>query len=241
MARLIQAAINGRRTRAEHPGVPTTPEQQALAAAECVAAGAGAIHLHVRAPDGRESVAAGDVARAVAAMRGAVPGVPIGVSTGAWIVVDAERRLKEVERWTVLPDFASVNFHEDGSRQLAELLYSRGVGIEAGLSNARGGEVLRDSGLAQHCLRVLFEPPEQEADAALGVVTQLEALLDGAGITLPRLLHGVGRTAWRIIDEAAMRGYHTRVGFEDTLTLPDGATAPNNAALVVEARRRMCA
>src|SRR5213083_1464062 len=135
MARLIQAAINGRRTRAEHPGVPTTPDQQALAAAECVAAG--------------------DVARAVAAMRGAVPGVPIGVSTGAWIVVDSERRLKEVERWTVLPDYASVNFHEDGSRQLAELLHSRGVGIEAGLSNARGGEVLRESGLAQHCLRVL--------------------------------------------------------------------------------------
>src|SRR2546425_8060012 len=41
-SRLIQAAINGRRTRAEHPGVPTTPDQQALAAAECVAAGAGA-------------------------------------------------------------------------------------------------------------------------------------------------------------------------------------------------------
>src|SRR5439155_956439 len=142
--RLIQAAINGRRTRAEHPGVPTTPDQQALAAAECVAAGAGAIHLHVRAPDGRESVAAGDVARAVAAMRGAVPGVPIGVSTGAWIAI-------------------------------------------------------------------------------------------------PRLLHGVGRAAWHIIDEAATRGYHTRVGFEDILTLPDGATAPSNAALVVEARRRMCA
>ena len=192
-------------------------------------------------PDGRESVAAGDVARAVAAMRGAVPGVPIGVSTGAWIVVDSERRLKEVERWTVLPDYASVNFHEDGSRQLAELLHSRGVGIEAGLSNARGGEVLRESGLAQHCLRVLLEPPDQDADAALGVVTQLEAMLDGAGITIPRLLHGVGRAAWHIIDEAATRGYHTRVGFEDILTLPDGATAPSNAALVVEARRRMCA
>src|SRR5438094_908962 len=110
MARLIQAAINGRRTRVEHPGVPTTPEQ-----------------------------------------------------------------------------------------------------------HARGGEVLRESGLAQHCLRVLLEPPDQDADAALGVVTQLEAMLHGAGITIPRLLHGVGRTAWRIIDEAATRGYHTRVGFEDIL------------------------
>src|SRR5947209_20436152 len=98
MARLIQAAINGRRTRAEHPGVPTTPDQQALAAAECVAAGAGAIHLHVRAPDGRESVAAGDVARAVAAMRGAVPGVPIGVSTGAGYVGASAASPRGVER-----------------------------------------------------------------------------------------------------------------------------------------------
>src|SRR2546427_162820 len=170
MARLIQAAINGRRTRAEHPGVPTTPDQQALAAAECVAAGAGAIHLHVRAPDGRESVAADDVARAVAAMRGAVPGVPIGVSTGAWIVVDSELRLKEVERWTVLPDYASVNFHEDGSRQLAELLHSRSVGIEAGPSDARGGEVLRGSGLAQHCLRGRSEEDTSELQSQSNIV-----------------------------------------------------------------------
>src|SRR2546427_2971663 len=168
MARLIQAAINGRRTRAEHPGVPTTPDQQALAAAECVAAGAGAIHLHVRAPDGRESVAAGDVARAVAAMRGAVPGVPIGVSTGAWIVVDSERRLKEVERWTVLPDYASVNFHEDGSRQLAELLHSRGVGIEAGLSNARGGGRVWGGGPAHNALAGRAGPPGTGARAPPG-------------------------------------------------------------------------
>src|SRR5256886_11031624 len=170
MARLIQAAINGRLTRAEHPGVPTTPDQQALAAAECVAAGAGAIHLHVRAPDGRESVAAGGVARAVAAMRGAVPGVPFGGSTGAWIVVDSERRLKEGERWTVLPDYASVNFHEDGSRQLAELLHSRGVGIEAGPSHARGGGVLRESGRAPPRPRLLLRPRGPGADAAPRVV-----------------------------------------------------------------------
>src|SRR2546428_10740734 len=124
MARLIQAAINGRRTRAEHPGVPTTPDQQALAAAECVAAGAGAIHLHVRAPDGRESVAAGDVARAGAAMRGAGPGAPIGVSTGAWVGVDSARRLQEGERWTALADYATVNVHEDDPRHRAELPHS---------------------------------------------------------------------------------------------------------------------
>jgi uncharacterized protein (DUF849 family) len=43
------------------------------------------------------------------------------------------------------------------------------------------------------------------------------------------------------MDEAAARGYDSRVGFEDTLELPDGTLAPNNAVLVAEARRRMTA
>lgn len=36
---------------------------------------------------------------------------------------------------------------------------------------------------------------------------------------------------------AAERGYATRTGLEDTLRLPDGSIAPNNAALVAAARR----
>jgi hypothetical protein len=34
----------------------------------------------------------------------------------------AERRLALVRRWHVLPDFASVNFHEVGAVELAEEL-----------------------------------------------------------------------------------------------------------------------
>jgi uncharacterized protein (DUF849 family) len=34
------------------------------------------------------------------------------------------------------------------------------------------------------------------------------------------------------------RGYDTRIGFEDVLTLPDGSQAPSNEALVAEAVRR---
>ena len=119
------------------------------------------------------------------------------------------------------------------------MMRTRGVGVEAGLANTRGAEVLVDSGLAARCLRVMFEPQEGDVDTALGMLAQLEARLDGAGIRLPRLLHGVGPTAWPLIDAAIARGYDTRVGFEDTLTLPDGTTAPGNAALVAAARGRI--
>src|SRR5690242_10271955 len=114
---LIEAAINGGRTRADCPVLPVTPAQQAAAAAEVVAAGAGAIHVHVRGTDERESFAAEDVSVALQAIRAAVPGIPVGVSTVARVEPDTAVRLRAVAAWRVLPDFASVNFYEDGAEQ----------------------------------------------------------------------------------------------------------------------------
>jgi uncharacterized protein (DUF849 family) len=265
---LIKAALNGGRTRAEHPAIPISPAELAASAKECVAAGAGAIHFHVRGADGRESLDADDVASALTAARAAVPGTPVGISTGAWILRDANLRHHAVSQWSVLPDFASVNFKEDGALPLADLLLSRGIGVEIGLSDAAGtqlfvenavnlsgqpklAEMFFSSGaevevetfpsktLASRCLRVLLEPSESSTEAALKTLQQIEALLDAAGVKLPRVLHGLNQTAWDLIDEAASRGCDTRVGFEDILTLPDGKAAPGNAALVSEAVRRM--
>ena len=73
----------------------------------------------------------------------------------------------------------------------------------------------------------------------LKTLDRILALLDGAGVQLPVVFHGLNDTAWRMIDEAATRGYDTRVGFEDILTLPDGSPASSNGDLVAEAGRRM--
>src|SRR2546423_1326879 len=84
------------------PAMPVSPAQLGAAAAEAARAGAGAVHFHVRGADGRESLAATDVASAVAEVRR--HGVPFGISTGAWIIADPARRLEVVEEWSVLPD-----------------------------------------------------------------------------------------------------------------------------------------
>lgn len=236
---MIKAALNGGRTRAEHPGIPITPEELAAAAKESVAAGAGAIHFHVRAANGRESLDPEDVAEALTAVRSAVPGTPVGVSTGAWILQNAQLRHETISRWTVLPDFASVNFKEDGAVPLAQMLLSRGISVEAGLSDVVGTQVFVTIGLAPRCLRILLEPFEQSTEAALKTLGQIETMLDAAGVKLPRVLHGLNQTAWNLIDQAAARVYDTRVGFEDILTLPDGTSASGNGALVAETRRRM--
>jgi uncharacterized protein (DUF849 family) len=235
---LIEAALNGGRNRSQHPAIPQSPDELAQAARESVAAGAAAIHFHVRGPDSRETLSPSDVAAAVRAVRGAIPGTPFGVSTGAWILKDPALRQKMVSEWKVLPDFASVNFKEEGAVELASLLASRGMGIEAGLSDTIGAEILIASGLAARCLRILLEPQGDSADTALANVSAIEAVLKAGGVKLPLLLHGLDATAWELVDAATERGYDTRVGFEDVLTLPNGALAASNAQLIAEAVRR---
>src|SRR6185295_2340863 len=117
---------------------------------KCLKAGAGAIHLHVRSTSDehseKESLLAEDVARTIHEVRSVVSNEQIGISTGAWILPHPAR-LAAVAKWDVLPGFASVNFSEEGEAELAELLLSRGVGVEAGLCDADNAEVFLERNL----------------------------------------------------------------------------------------------
>ena len=230
---MVQAALNGPRTRAEHPRIPITPAEQATEAHASVAAGAAAIHVHVRDKDGNESLLDADVANTIDAIRAACPGIPIGIGTGAWIIPDLRHRLAVIRRWGTLPDFASVNLHEAGAAEVIELLLERGVGVEAGIWNAPAAVSLIRSGLADYCLRILLEPAEASCSARANLLQMEDALI---GVKAPRLLHGLGHCAWHLVEMAARRRYDTRIGFEDTLRLPDGSTAADNAELVRAAR-----
>jgi uncharacterized protein (DUF849 family) len=229
---LIKAAINGLRTPQEHPFIPVTPEQQAAESAAAIAAGAGAIHVHVRDAQGRDSLSPDDIARALEAIRAACPGIPVGVTTGSWIAQNVSQRLELIQGWEVLPDFASVNIHEEGAIQVIRLLLGKGIGVEAGVWNAQAARALLSSGVAGECLRVLMEPGEEPGCAR----ANLGEIEDVLGSTyLPRLLHGLDSSAWDMISIAAQRGYDSRTGLEDTLRLPDGTLAKGNAALVTAA------
>ena len=62
------------------------------------------------------------------------------MTTGFWALPDADARLRAVDGWTVLPDFASVNWHEPGSEELAGRCLSRGLGVEVGIFHAEAAE-----------------------------------------------------------------------------------------------------
>jgi uncharacterized protein (DUF849 family) len=230
--------LNGSREPGDHPLLPVTPEQLARDALAVQAAGAQALHVHPRDTQGRQSLAAEDQAAALLAIRERCPGLPIGVSTALWIEPDPEVRLRRVQEWTVLPDFASVNFDEPGTVDLCQALLARGIGVEGGLSQAAQVELLRQGDLAERCLRILIEPTEEEETEALNTSTAIVQALDAARITLPRLLHGAKATTWPLLDTAPGWGYQTRIGLEDSLRRPDGSQAKGNAELVMVIMQR---
>jgi uncharacterized protein (DUF849 family) len=233
---LLQAALNGPRTTAEHAATPQSAAELARDAVACVAAAAGAIHLHPRDSEGRESLEPAVIDAVAAEVRSAC-GVPVGVSTGAWIEPDLARRLELIGGWSA-PDYASVNLSEDGCEQVMAALAGAGVGIEAGVWSVADAERLADSGFGDRLTRVLVEPVEADPDGAVALVGEIHAALDARGIAAPRLQHGDEAATWVLLADAVARGLDTRIGLEDTTRDPDGAATAGNAALVRAAVER---
>jgi uncharacterized protein (DUF849 family) len=227
---IVQACLNGARSRDFHPQLPSTAEEIARHGAACVGAGAAELHVHARAPDGRESLLAVDAT--MLAVRKACPGTLIGVSTGAWIEKDEQRTRDCILGWNELPDYASVNLSEPDAPAIMDLLRQRDVGIEAGLASVADAE--RFVGLKDHrrVLRVLIEIEEQDLGIARQVADEIAMVLNRAGVRRPILLHGVDATVWQFVELARQRRWSTRVGLEDGKYLPDRTTAADNAALV---------
>jgi uncharacterized protein (DUF849 family) len=101
--------------------------------------------------------------------------------------------------------------------------------VEAGIFDAEAAASWAASGLAQHCMRVMIElAPDADTATADRLLDRIRAV----GSPAPALLHGRDGSCWPLLQHAGVRGLQTRIGLEDTLLLPDGSTAPDNAALV---------
>ena len=234
---MLQVALNGHRTPAEHPGIPRTPEGLASEARASVAAGADVVHAHAYA-DGEETLEPGSCAAMVRAIRAACPGVPISQTTALYITGDdPERRLALVAGWTELPELVTANQGEEGIVELCEHLLGRGVGIEAGLLALADAQAYVEAPIAARCTRVLVEPLELDPEAAVAHAAAMEAVLAEAGIELEQVHHGDMVAGWAVCERGARRGHGIRTGLEDTTVLPDGTPARDNADLVRYARR----
>lgn len=233
---MLQVCLNGSRTLSECAHLPVTPEQLASAAREAVQAGAEDVHLHPKNAAGHDTLEPDYVAAAFTAVRAAVPDIPVGVTTGAWAAAGVDQRVAAVQAWTVLPDHASVNWHEDGASVVADALLARGVDVEAGLySDTDAVQRFLSWPRSSRALRVLAEITVTDRlaapQAAISLLDELEQETN-----LPVLLHGENDAAWTVLAIAASRGLDMRVGLEDVLHLPDGSPAVSNADLIRTAR-----
>lgn len=240
---MIKACLNGDRHPRAHPRLPVTPAALAADARACAEAGAAMVHVHPRNDRGLESLLAADITAAVRAIRVEAPGIPISVSTRAGIEPDVRRRLALISEWPSTedggPDCASVNWHEDGAVEVARLLRARGIGVEAGLWTPRAATAFVATNWPWQVDRVLVEVVPGTTPGSDGAWAA-ERILAALGMVPARLVvHGEQAWAWSVLRWAQAAGYSVRIGLEDTLLLPTGREARDNAELVTAARQQV--
>jgi uncharacterized protein (DUF849 family) len=226
-AMAVKACLNGGRTRTDHDAVPVTPAELAADAVAVRRAGAFAVHIHPRRRDGAQTMDNVACAAAVAAIRAAAPRLPVGLSTSEEIDRDPFARAAAISAWREKPDFVSVNLSELGWAGIARAAVHAGIAVEAGLASLADAEELRRSPFSHQVIRALIEV-DGGADEARAI-----AELIPAGIR--QLWHGSGERTWEVVSAAGAAGIDVRVGLEDTLVLPDGRPAADNAELVATA------
>jgi uncharacterized protein (DUF849 family) len=222
-----------------HPAIPVTLAEVLVDLRECFQAGAGGVHLHVRDGAGAETLDPALVNETCGRVRDAAHelgvSVEIGLTTGEWIESDLAERIAMIREWQGV-DCATVNLSEAGFEQVMAAMLHVGIGIDVGLWAPQEVDRLVRSGLLPLAQRVSIELDPGEPYFLQGEPAQLahhvNDLLDEAGSTCPRLTHGMNEWAWPLVRDAFGRGHDTRVGFEDSVLLPDGTTAGSNAELV---------
>ena len=229
---MLQAALNGAR---DHPALPRTAAELAAEGRAAVEAGALVLHLHPYDSQGQQTLDAEPCAAALRAVRAACPGTPISLSTSADIESDPERRHALVAAWTELPELVTANQGEEGIEELCELMFARGIGVEAGLLSLDDARVFVASGLTSRCTRAMIEPLDAAPEDATAHAAAMEAALADAGIRLEQVHHGDGIACWAVNARATARGHGIRTGLEDTPVLADGRLAAGNGELVAAA------
>lgn len=235
---LIMAAPNGaRKTKADHPALAISIAETVKTARACHAAGATALHMHVRDAQGGHSIDAGLYREALAEMAHALPQMAVQVTTESGGIFDVPAQHDLL--CDLRPDWASLSLRE--------------AARDAGLAR-RIYDMCRDQGTRlQH---IIFD----SADAALladwqnkGVLRDTESVIlvlgrytagmqsnpDDLGPMLKSLppvgdwmLCAFGPQEHACLLRAAALGGDVRVGFENSHQMADGSPWPDMATSV---------
>ncbi len=255
---MITCALSGVvANRAQCPAIPYTPEEYAAEAKRAFEAGAAAVHIHARTPDGAPSYEVEDYRAIHQAVTAACP-VIVNFSTGA-VGIPTEKKIAPIR--AMKPAVGALNmgsmnyakYHPVRKSFVFEFVFANPFSEIVEIVKAMNEAGTRPE---MECFDVghvgnawplidmgLLRPPYQFS-LILGV-------LGGAPPTAANLLAmveqlppgsdweviGIGRDQWRLLAAACAVGGNVRVGLEDNFHLPEGTMARSNGELVERAAR----
>jgi uncharacterized protein (DUF849 family) len=264
---IITCAVTGNIvTPDQHPNLPVTPEQIALAALDAERAGAAAVHIHVRHPDsGRPSMELSHYQEVVERIRAGSRKLIINLTTGpggrfvpskedpkiaapGTTLMHPEPRVEHVR--VLEPDICSLDLNTmysgnsvvinmpESVERMAQIINSVGVRPEIEIFDS-GDIHLANDLIAKGLLKTpaLFS---FVLGVKYGFNASTETLMYAKSLIpagSPFTAFGIGRAEFPMVAGSFLQGGHVRVGFEDNLYLSRGTKADSNAQLVERAKQ----
>ena len=255
---IITCALSGVvANRSQCPAIPYTPEDYAAEAKRAYEAGAAAVHLHARAPDGTPSYEVKDYKAIYEAVTAAGP-IVINFSTGA-IGITTEQKIAPVRE--LKPALAALNmgsmnyakyrpekkdfvfefvFPNPFSEIMALIKEMNQVKTKPEMECFDAGHVANSFPLIH---MGLLEPPHQYSlilGVNGGIPPTVESLVHMA-LSLPQKseweLIGISHHQWRLVAAAIAMGGNVRVGLEDNFYVEPDRMAESNGELVLKAAK----
>lgn len=246
----IMVAPNGaRKGRADHPNLPITPDELANEALACHAAGAGAIHLHVRDDHEKHTLDAARYRAATEAVTKRVgPDMVVQITTEAVGMFSPQQQIDVVR--AARPEAVSIAPKElvpdDGSEAAAKEFYAWAHGERIAMQHIiyTPEEFDRFLDLAKRGVipgrrHSLIFPlgryaTGQESDPAELIPFVARVRDNGGAERFIWWVCAFGAAETPSLVAAAALGGHCRIGFENSFLNADGSRANNNAERVAD-------